>query len=148
MTVITMSRTELSRLQVMIDLADGRTRIEDAAALIGLRRRQVCRLLGAFRAQGPDALISKRRGKPSNRAHGAIFRRTCMSIVRERYEDFGPTLAAEKLAEVHGLPIGVETLRQWMIEDGLWVRRRDRLKRVHQHRHRRDCLGELVQVDG
>jgi hypothetical protein len=148
MTVITMSRTELSRLRVMIDLADGRTRVEDAAALMGLQRRQVYRLLDAFRAHGPDALISKRRGKPSNRAHGAAFRQTCLAIVRERYEDFGPTLAAEKLADVHGLPIGVETLRQWMIEDGIWVRRRDRIKRVHQPRHRRDCLGELVQVDG
>jgi transposase len=148
MTVITMSRTELSRLRVMIDLADGRTRVEDAAALMGLQRRQVYRLLDAFRSQGPDALISKRRGKPSNRAHGAAFRQTCLAIVRERYEDFGPTLAAEKLAEVHGLPIGVETLRQWMIDDGIWVRRRDRIKRVHQPRHRRDCLGELVQVDG
>ena len=148
MTVIAMSRTELSRLRVMIDLADGRTRVEDAAALMGLQRRQVYRLLDAFRAYGPDALISKRRGKPSNRAHGASFRQTCLAIVRERYEDFGPTLAAEKLAEVHGLPIGVETLRQWMIDDGIWVRRRDRIKRIHQPRHRRDCLGELVQVDG
>jgi hypothetical protein len=148
MTVITMSRTELSRLRVMIDLADGRTRVEDAAALMGLQRRQVYRLLDAFRTHGPDALISKRRGKPSNRAHGAAFRQTCLAIVRERYEDFGPTLAAEKLAEIHGLPIGVETLRQWMIDDGIWVRRRDRIKRIHQPRHRRDCLGELVQVDG
>jgi hypothetical protein len=49
---------------------------------------------------------------------------------------------------VHGLPIGVETLRQWMIDDGIWVRRRDRNKRVYQPRHRRDCLGELIQVDG
>jgi Winged helix-turn helix len=132
----------------MIDLADGRTRVEDAAALMDLQRRQVYRLLDAFRAHGPDALISKRRGRPSNRAHGAAFRQTCLGIVRDRYEDFGPTLAAEKLAEVHGLPIGVETLRQWMIDDGIWVRRRDRIKRVHQPRHRRDCLGELVQVDG
>ena len=63
---------------------------------------------------------------PGNRAHGATFRQTCLAIVRERYEDFGPTLAAEKLAEVHGLPVGVETLRQWMVQDGIWVRRRDR----------------------
>ncbi|HUO20881.1 MAG TPA: hypothetical protein VMU59_00005 [Caulobacteraceae bacterium] len=52
--------------------------------------------------------------------------------MRERYEDFGPTLAAEKLAEVHGLPIGVETLRQWMIDDRIWVRRRDRITRIDQ----------------
>ena len=55
----------------------------------------------------------------SNRALGAVFRETVLSIVRERYADFGPTLAAEKLSELHGLDLGVETLRQWMIEAGL-----------------------------
>ncbi len=68
---------------------------DDAAVLIGMGRRQVYRLLGAFRVHGADALISKRRGKPSNRAHGAVFRQTCLTIVRERYEDFGPAMAAE-----------------------------------------------------
>ena len=82
MTVITMSRTELSRLRVMIELADRRTRV-------------VYRLLDAFHAHGPDALISRGRGKPSKRAHGAAFSQTCLAIVRERYEDFGATLAAD-----------------------------------------------------
>ena len=68
--------------------------------------------------------------------------------MRERYPDFGPTLAAEKLAELHGLRLGVETLRQWMIEDRIWRRRRDRLAQVHQPRNRRECFGELVQIDG
>jgi hypothetical protein len=77
-----------------------------------------------------------------------VFRETVLAIVRERYADFGPTLAAEKLSELHGLDLGVETLRQWMICAGLWVRRKDRLKRLHQPRARRDCLGELVQIDG
>jgi hypothetical protein len=148
MTVIAMSRKELSRLQTLIEVADGRLSVDDAVAVLGLGRRQVYRLLGVFRAGGPEALVSKRRGKPSNRAHGPVFRQTVLGLVRERYGDFGPTLAAEKLAEVHGLPVGVETLRQWMIADEIWLRRRDRLKRVHQPRHRRDCLGELVQVDG
>ncbi len=71
-----------------------------------------------------------------------------MAIIRERYWDFGPTLAAEKLREVHGIAIGRETLRQWMIEDGLWLDRKQRRKRVHQPRHRRECVGELVQIDG
>jgi len=71
-----------------------------------------------------------------------------LQLVRDRYADFGPTLAAEKLLEIHGLPVGVETLRQWMVADGLWLRRRDRRARVHQPRHRRDCLGELIQIDG
>jgi transposase len=148
MTVITMSHNELGRLQTLIALADRRISVSDAATLMGLGRRQVYRVLTSFQSHGPDALVSKRRGKPSNRAHGAVFRKTILSIVQERYGDFGPTLAAEKLAELHGLPIGVETLRQWMIDDKIWIRRRDRAKRIHQPRHRRDCIGELIQIDG
>jgi len=148
MTVITMSRNELTRLRVLIDVADGRLSVAHAKGLIGVGPRQIYRLLDAFRARGPDGLISRKRGRPSNRALGAVFRETVLAIVRERYADFGPTLAAEKLSEVHGLDLGVETLRQWMICAGLWVRRKDRVKRIHQPRTRRDCLGELVQLDG
>jgi hypothetical protein len=148
MTVITMSCNELARLRVLIDVADGRLSVADATGLIGVGRRQIYRLLHAFRTDGPDGLISRKRDRPSNRALGAVFRETVLSIVRDRYVDFGPTLAAEKLSELHGLDLGVETLRQWMIGAGLWVRRKDRLKRIHQPRARRDCLGELVQIDG
>ena len=132
MTVITMSRNELTRLRVLIDIADGRLSIADATGLIGVGRRQIYRLMQAFRAEGPDGLISRKRGGPSNRALGSVFRETVLAIVHERYADFGPTLAAEKLSELHGLDLGVETLRQWMIDAGLWVRRKDRLKRIHQ----------------
>src|ERR1700738_3181313 len=145
MTVITMSCNELTRLRVMIDVADGRLSVEDATGLIDVGRRQIYRLLQAFHADGPDGVISRKRGGPSNRALGAVFRETVLGIVRERYADFGPTLEAEKLSELHGLDLGVETLRQWMIGAGIWVRRKDRLKRIHQPRTRRDCLGELVQ---
>ena len=148
MTVITMSRNELTRLRVLIDIADGRLSVADATGLIAVGRRQIYRLLEAFRARGADGLISRKRGMPSNRALGAVFRETVLAIVRERYADFGPTLAAEKLSELHGLDLGVETLRQWMIGADIWIRRKDRLKRVHQPRVRRDCLGELVQIDG
>jgi hypothetical protein len=71
-----------------------------------------------------------------------------LSIVRERYADFGPTFAAEKLAEHHGCSVSRETLRGWMIADGLWIDRRHRIASPHQPRRRRDCLGELVQIDG
>jgi transposase len=120
MTVIMVSRNELTRLRVLIDISDGRLSVEDATGLIGVGRRQIYRLLDAFRARGPEGLISRKRGRPSNRARGAVFRETVLAIVRERYADFGPTLAAEKLSEVHGLDLGVETLRQWMIAAGLW----------------------------
>ena len=116
--------------------------------LIGLRRRQVFRLLRGLRQDGATSLLSKHRGKPSNHRLPAEVRVLALSIVRERYTDFGPTLAAEKLAAHHGCRISRETLRSWMIADGLWIDRRHRLPSPHQPRRRRDCLGELVQIDG
>ncbi len=142
------SEGEFGRLKTMVDLVDGRLSVDAAAGLMGVGRRQVFRLRRAFEAQGPACLVSGKRGKPSNRAHGATLRRTALGLLRAHYADFGPTLAAEKLAERHGLRLGVETLRQWMIADGLWVRRTERRSRVFQPRPRRDCLGELVQIDG
>lgn len=148
MVVVSMSNREFSRLDVLLDLRAGRISADDAGAIMGLRRRQVFRLLAGFRADGAKSLVSKRRGKPSNNRLPAEVRDLVIAIVKERYSDFGPTLAAEKLAEQHGYRVSRETLRKWMIEDGLWVRRKDRRKVVHQPRHRRDCFGELVQIDG
>jgi Winged helix-turn helix len=148
MAVVRMSDRELTRLRVMVDLADGRLTVEAAAMLMSLGRRQVFRLRRAFAADGASALASRKRGRPSNRQHGESFRRTVLALVRDHYPDFGPTLAAEKLDERHGLRIGVETLRQWMMAEGLWLDRRRRLPSPHQPRRRRDCLGELVQIDG
>jgi hypothetical protein len=71
-----------------------------------------------------------------------------MQIVRAHYVDFGPTLAHEKLTESHGVRISVETLRQWMLTDGLWRSRKQRAKAPHPPRYRRACVGELVQIDG
>ncbi len=71
-----------------------------------------------------------------------------LSLLHDNYSDFGPTLAAEKLRERHNITVSVETLRKWMTADGLWVPYSRRKPRVHQPRYRRDCLGELVQIDG
>ena len=89
MTVITMSRKELTRLRVLIDVADGRLTVADATGLIGVGRRQIYRLLDAFRARGADGLLSRKRGRPSNPLR-AVFRETVLATVRERYADFGP----------------------------------------------------------
>jgi len=148
MTVITMSEKEVGRLRVLIEVADGKLSVADAESLLALGRRQIFRLQAVLRDHGAAGLVSKKRGRRSNRAHGETFKRTVIDIVTQHYGDFGPTLAAEKLAEVHQLPVGVETLRQWMIEAGLWTRRRDRPKRIHQPRLRRESLGELIQIDG
>lgn len=148
MTVILMSRSEIDRMNVLRDLAEERIRVSEAATLIGLGRRQVLRLAKAFRQRGPAALASRRRGKPSNRSYPGVLRTEVTGIIRECYADFGPTLAGEKLAELHGIRLARETIRQWMMVAGLWKDRRQRMRPVHQPRHRRDCIGELIQIDG
>jgi hypothetical protein len=148
MTVLSMSKQEFNRLDVLLRVQSGRLRVVDACALMGLHRRQVFRLLRGLKQDGAASLPSKRRGKPSNHRLPAEVRTLALSIVRERYSDFGPTFAAEKLAELHGCSVSHETLRGWMIAEGLWIDRRHRLACPHQPRRRRDCLGELVQIDG
>src|SRR6202790_3471525 len=148
MAEVSMSNQEFTRLAARLRVRPGRLRISDACALIGLRRRQVFRLLRGLKEDGAASLLSKRRGKTSNRRLPTEVRALALSIVRERYADFGPTLAAEKLAALHGCMISRETLRGWMIADGLWVDRRHKLPSPHQPRRRRECLGELVQIDG
>lgn len=148
MTVVSMSGQEFSRLKVLLDVQSGHLRVDDAAQLAGIGRRQAFRLLRALRENGPTSLVSKHRGRPSNRRLPSAYRDLAMALVKERYADFGPTLASEKLTELHGFSISRETLRHWMIEDGLWIDRRRRLPSVHQPRNRRECVGELVQIDG
>ena len=138
-TVRLMSDRELRRLEVLQDLDRRRLTTVAASQLLGLERRQVFRLLKAYRIEGPTGLISKRRGRRGNRRKPEAVRCAVLAMIREWYWDFGPTLAAEKLREAHGITVGRETLRQWMIADGLWRDRKQR-KRIHQPRPRRDAL--------
>ena len=148
MTVLSVSNGELRRLEVLRDVDRGGLPVSAAARLLERSERQVWRLLKAFRAEGAAGLVSKKRGRPSNRKTAASMRAAVLWVVRHNYGDFGPTLAAEKLAAEHGFSFSSETLRKWMIADGLWLDRKQRQKRVHQPRPRRECVGELVQVDG
>jgi Winged helix-turn helix len=148
MVVLTMSHGELSRFDTLMRVERGELRVEDAAILLGLKRRQVFRLLERIRADGASGLISRKRGRPSNRRYGDALRRQVVALVREHYADFGPILAREYLFERQGKKIACETLRQLMIEAGLWKDRDARRPRPYQPRYRRDCRGELIQIDG
>ncbi len=148
MTVVSMSDKEFSRLDVVLAVEAGRISIDDAARLMNVQRRQVFRVLADFRRHGAASLVSKKRGRPSNNRLPQAVRDLTMTLVRQRYADFGATLAAEKLAEIHDCRVSRETLRKWMIEDGLWLDRRRRLPSVHQPRNRRERTGELIQIDG
>src|SRR5258708_12023244 len=119
MTVITMSRTEIDRMSVLQDLAASRIKVTEAATLMGLGRSQVFRLAKAYGKHGPQAWVSRRRGRPSNRCYPTALRAEVIGLIRERYPDFGPTLAAEKLAELHEIHLARETVRQWMFTAGV-----------------------------
>ena len=148
MTVVAMSQGELTRYDVLLRVERGEMRVEDAATLLQLSRRQIFRLLSKLHAGGAAGLVSAKRGKPSNRRYSDAFRERVISVVREHYSDFGPTLAREYLAERHDIHLACETLRLLMIQAGIWKDRDGRRPRPYQPRYRRDCRGELVQIDG
>ena len=143
-----MSTRELTRLEIMQRLVDKRLNQAQAALMTGLSVRQIKRLLRAYRIEGAQGLISKKRGKASNHQLPLKTKHRALNLIRSRYSDFGPTLACEKLLELHNIKLSVETVRQLMIEGELWKPRRARAPRIHQSRQRRSCLGELCQLDG
>ena len=120
----------------------------DAALWLGVSVRQVKRLTRALRIEGAAGIVSKHRGAPSNRRIAQCERDKFVGIVHQHYADFGPSLAAEYLREQHGYTHSAETLRGWMMADGLWRAKRTKVRRIHSPRQRRSCLGELVQIDG
>jgi hypothetical protein len=93
-------------------------------------------------------LVSKRRGKPSNNQLKGEVKQEAIDLIYSKYNDFGPTLAHEKLTEQHGLKLSVETVRRLMIIEEIWKPRKAKKDDVHQMRERRACYGELVQLDG
>lgn len=145
---ITLSKQEIDRLGVIQSVVDKGVRQADAARQLGVSIRQVKRLLRRYRDSGAAGLVSGHRGRQPNNAIATATREAVLALLRQHYADFGPTLACEYLQERHGHALSAETLRQWMIAEGLWQPRRRKQARVHQRRPRRPCRGELVQIDG
>lgn len=145
---VTLSRREVDRLRIMEALEGRRLQQSDAARQLGISTRQVKRLLSRYREAGAAGLASGHRGKTANNAIADAVRRQALELVQKHYEDFGPTLAHEKLVDVHGLKLSRETLRQWMIGGGIWQSKRQAPQRQHPRRARRPCRGELIQIDG
>jgi len=144
---VMMSERELNRVEVLAQVDDGRLNIDNAANMLALTRRQIFRLLKLYRQDGASAIRHKARGRaPNNQIHFAK-RDYALTLIKEQYPDFGPTLAAEMLAEYHGFKVSRETLRKWMVEAGMWLSRKQR-RAIHQPRLRRECFGELIQIDG
>ncbi len=146
--LLTMSTKELSRLEVMQRLKDKRLVQKEAAAILGLSIRQVKRLWQKYQKEDAKGLISKRRGQVSNNRVDAGVSQKALDLIKKKYADFGPTLAHEKLLEIHKVQLSRESVRKLMIAEGVWKPRRAKKATVHQMRERRACFGELVQIDG
>jgi transposase len=147
-----MSSTELRRVEVLARVRSKQLGIVDASRLMRVSYRQAKRLWKRYRDEGPKGLKHRSAGRPSHHAHDSKFRRKVLQLVREKYggpegERFGPTLAAEHLASEDGLKIDAETLRRWMLAEGLWSRARKGW-RHRRRRERKEHFGELVQMDG
>jgi hypothetical protein len=111
-----------------------------------LSDRQVRRLLLRLREEGDRAVIHGLRGRPSNRKFAVSLQRKILARVGQCYADFGPTLAAEHLAQ-EGFALSRETLRKWMTQAAFWRPRCQRVKKIHVWRERRASFGELVMQD-
>ena len=146
--LLTMSKQELTRLEVMQRIKDKRLTQKEAAGMLKKSVRQIKRLFRAYKAQGAKGLISGRRGKPSNHRLDEQVEQQVLDLLKEKYEDFGPTLAHEKLTEVHKLQLSRESVRRIMIEEGMWKPKRAKKPSAHQMRERRACFGEMIQIDG
>ena len=142
-----MGQKEVLRGKVMELVKQGRMTIRRASVELKVSYRQGRRIYAAYEGGGDQALIHGNVGKQSNRRTAEADREKALEAYRERYNDFGPTFAVEKLAEVEGIVVGVNTLRRWLIAEGLWQRKRKRSD-YRSRRERRPCFGELIQFDG
>jgi hypothetical protein len=122
--------------------------LREACDCLGISYRQASRMLARFKADGDAGLAHRSRGKPStNRAPDAT-KQAILDLYRDRYDGFGPTLAAEKISECEQIPVNHETLRLWLIAAGLWKPKRTRRSGHNPWRKRKNHFGELVQMDG
>ena len=147
-----MSDEEQRRAEVMARIGKGKLRLRSGAEILGISYRQVKRIWRRYREQGKKGVVHGNVGRRSNRAKPSEFREGALELVREKYsgavgERFGPTLAAEHLSSEDGQEVDAETLRRWMLAEGLWSRERKR-KQHRKRRERRPHFGELVQLDG
>jgi transposase len=120
-----------------------------AAEILQLSVRQVKRLKKRFVKRGIKGILHKNRGKASNHAVPESMRKEITKIIKTSYLDFGPTLACEKLTELHDISFSAQTIRTLMIDNDLWkVKPMDKEKFPHVWRARKDCLGQMQQYDG
>ena len=146
--MLLMSKKEIDRLGVIRDVGEKRITQEEAGERLHLSSRQVRRLLKRYKKEGVEGLISQKRGMISNNKISESRKHEILSLIKQHYYDFGPTLATEKLDERHNIRISKETVRRWMILEDMWKAKSRKGKSYHPMRPRRSRFGELIQIDG
>ena len=141
-----MSGKERKRLVVLTEVKRGKLSVAGAGRAMGVCYRQAKRIWQRFKKAGDSGLVHRSRGQPGPRRKAAKLRGQVLARYQERYPDFGPTLAAEKL-HGEGWVVDHETLRRWLVEKGLWSSGRKR-QQHRSWRERRECFGQMVQLDG
>lgn len=142
-----LTQDERDRLKVLHEVKQGHLTQAAAGGQLGISERWVREMVRRLRKKGDRAVVHGLRGRLSKRRIDRAVAERAIQIYRREYGDFGPTLAAEYLAERHGIRVSKETLRKWLVAAGAWTAQTRRVKAVHGWRPRRSCRGELVQWD-
>lgn len=145
---ISLTEEEKQKLAVITSLLDRKLTNGQAAKKLRLSIRQIQRLKIEVQKHGSLALVHKLKGKPSNHKLSSDLKQKALFLVKEKYLDFHPTLASEKLEEYYNLHVQPETLRLWMLEAGLWRTKKQKRSDYHCWRERKEYFGELEQFDG
>jgi transposase len=143
--IIMATQEELKKLHVVRKAMENGITQNEAAEILDLSDRQVRRIASRIRLEGDEGVIHRLRGKPSNRT--LPDRPKILRIFKAKYPDFGPTLASEKLFERDKIKVNDETLRLWLIKDGISYKKRKKCPH-RQWRERRRYFGEMIQMDG
>jgi len=135
------------RAKIMEWVKQGELTLIEASEKLKISYRQGKRVYKRYKTEGDAGLVHRSQGQPSNNRKGGELRELAIKAYKENYRDFGPTFASEKLAEREGIVVDHETLRRWLLEEGLWKEKR-RSNTYRRRRERRERFGELVQFDG
>lgn len=139
---------EEEKLQIIRQTLNGEITIDQAAIMLGVSPRQVKRLKKKVRLEGSVAVVHRLKGRESNHQIDEEVKEQALTVIQERYSDFKPTFATEKLAENHNIHISYGTTRLWMIKKGLWKPRKQKQVQYRSWRPRKEYFGELQQFDG
>ena len=145
--IITMRQRDLKRLHVVRKVLEGSLTQAQAAEVVSLSERQIRRIIRRIEADGDKGIQHRSRGKQSSRKLPKKLTEKVVQLYQDKYQGFGPTLAAEKLLELDGIAVSKETLRTWLIEAGQWQKGR-KVRAHRQWRERKSCFGEMLQLDG